>query len=153
MVGERLAEIRKDHDDTQAALAKKLNVSVTTVRSWEQEKSSPSHDALVAICRLYRISADYLLGLSEVDPAYDPRGNQQRFTDDEWAALREYEEFLLWKRRKKSKQYKGQPRYEPRLSFSLIAPVFLFYPQFFLSSPSAAYSAAFPLVCNALPAR
>ena len=60
MVGERLAEIRKDHDDTQAVLAKKLNVSVTTVRSWEQEKSSPSHDALVAICRLYRISADYL---------------------------------------------------------------------------------------------
>ena len=42
MVGERLAEIRKDHDDTQAALAKKLNVSVTTVRSWEQEKSSPT---------------------------------------------------------------------------------------------------------------
>ena len=78
MVGERLAEIRKDHNDTQAVLAKKLNVSVTTVRSWEQEKSSPSHDALVAICRLYRISADYLLGLSEVDPAYDPRGNQQR---------------------------------------------------------------------------
>ena len=90
--------------DTQAVLAKKLNVSVTTVRSWEQEKSSPSHDALVAICRLYRISADYLLGLSEVDPAYDPRGNQQRFTEDEWAALREYEEFLLWKRRKKAKQ-------------------------------------------------
>lgn len=104
MVGERLAEIRKDHNDTQAVLAKKLNVSVTTVRSWEQEKSSPSHDALVAICRLHRISADYLLGLSEVDPAYDPRGNQQRFTDDEWAALREYEEFLLWKRRKKAKQ-------------------------------------------------
>ena len=103
MVGERLAEIRKDHNDTQAVLAKKLNVSVTTVRSWEQEKSSPSHDALVAICRLYRISADYLLGLSEVDPAYDPRGNQQRFTDDEWAALREYEEFLLWKRRKKAR--------------------------------------------------
>ena len=49
MVGERLAEIRKDHNDTQAVLAKKLNVSVTTVRSWEQEKSSPSHDALVAI--------------------------------------------------------------------------------------------------------
>ena len=104
MDGERLAEVRKDHHDTQAVLAEKLNVSVTTVRSWEQEKSSPSHDALVAICRLYRISADYLLGLSEVDPAYDPRGNQQRFTDDEWAALREYEEFLLWKRWKKSKQ-------------------------------------------------
>lgn len=63
MGGERLAEVRKDHHDTQAVLAEKLNVSVTTVRSWEKEKSSPSHDALVVICRLYRISADYLLGL------------------------------------------------------------------------------------------
>lgn len=40
----------------------------------------------------------------------------------------------------------------PRLSFSLIAPVFLFYPQFFLSSPSAPYSAAFPRACSALSA-
>ncbi len=100
MVGERLAEVRKDNPDTQAARAERLNVSLAAVRSWEQEKSSPSHDALVAICRMYRISADYLLGLSDVDPAYDPRGNQRRFTDEEWRALREYEEFLLWKRKK-----------------------------------------------------
>ena len=93
MVGERLAEVRKDNHDTQAALAERLNVSLAAVRSWEQEKSSPSHDALVAICRMYRISADYLLGLSDVDPAYDPRGEERR-------ALREYEEFLLWKRKK-----------------------------------------------------
>ncbi len=101
MVGERLAEVRKDHNDKQATLAKRLGVSLQTVRSWEQEKSSPSHEKLVTICRMYRISADYLLGLSDVDPAYDPRGNQRRFTDEEWRALREYEEFLLWKRKKK----------------------------------------------------
>ena len=59
---------------------------------------------LIQLSKFYGVTADYLLGLSEVDPAYDPRGNQQRFTDDEWAALREYEEFLLWKRRKKAKQ-------------------------------------------------
>lgn len=41
MIGERLAEVRKDHGDTQAALAKRLRVTLSAVRSWEQEKSSP----------------------------------------------------------------------------------------------------------------
>ena len=39
MIGERLAEIRKDHGDNQDDLARKLNVSVFAIRSWEQEKS------------------------------------------------------------------------------------------------------------------
>ena len=64
MIGERLAEIRKDYGDTQATLASRLNVSLSSVRSWEQEKSSPPHEMLVTICKLYRVSADYLLGLS-----------------------------------------------------------------------------------------
>ena len=70
MIGERLAEIRKDHNDTQKDLAEKMNVVVHTVSSWEQEKSEPNHEMLVKICRLYSVSADYLLGLSDVDPAY-----------------------------------------------------------------------------------
>ncbi len=41
MIGERLAEVRKDHGDTQAALAKRLRVTLSAVRSWEQEKKFP----------------------------------------------------------------------------------------------------------------
>ena len=63
MIGERLAEIRKDHGDNQDDLARKLNVSVFAIRSWEQEKSAPSHEMLVRVCRLYQVSSDYLLGL------------------------------------------------------------------------------------------
>ena len=98
MVGERLAEIRKDHGDTQATLAERLGVSLFTLRAWEQEKSSPSHDMLVAICRMYRVSADYLLGLSAVDPAYVNRRREAAFTAEERQKLSEYEEFLKWKR-------------------------------------------------------
>ncbi|MCI5565079.1 MAG: helix-turn-helix domain-containing protein [Clostridiales bacterium] len=68
MIGERLQEIRKDHGDTQQALADKLHASLYAVRCWEQGKSDPSHDTLISICRLYRISADYLLGITD-DPA------------------------------------------------------------------------------------
>ena len=73
MIGERLAEIRKDHGDNQDDLARKLNVSVFAIRSWEQEKSAPSHEMLVRVCRLYQVSSDYLLGLSNIDPVHEQR--------------------------------------------------------------------------------
>lgn len=99
MIGERLAEIRKDHSDKQTDLAQKLNVTVSTVRSWEQEKSSPSHETLVHICRLYHISSDYLLGLSDIDPAYIQHQRLNNFTKRELAELKNYEEYLMWKKR------------------------------------------------------
>ena len=99
MIGERLSEIRKDYKDTQAALAAKLKVSVSSVRSWEQEKSSPPHELLVNICKLYHISADYLLGLSNVDPAYVQRRRLEAFTSEELKELRSFERYLLWKRK------------------------------------------------------
>ena len=98
MIGERLSEVRKDHGDTQSSLAKKLNVSVATVRSWEQEKSSPAHEILVNICKMYRVSSDYLLGLSNVDPSYIQRRRLESFTQHELEELAEYERFLLWRR-------------------------------------------------------
>lgn len=99
MIGERLAEMRKDHGDTQAALAERLGVSLPTVRAWEQEKSSPSHEMLVTLCRLYGVSSDYLLGLTDQDPAYTEQIRQDQLTTAERAAVRDYENYLRWKRR------------------------------------------------------
>lgn len=99
MIGERLAEMRKDHGDTQAALAERLGVSLPTVRAWEQEKSSPSHETLVAICRLYDVSSDYLLGLTDLDPAYVQKKRLDQLTAEERAAVRDYENYLRWKRK------------------------------------------------------
>ncbi len=104
MIGERLAQIRLDHGDTQAALAKKLSVTTFTVSSWEQEKSSPNHETLVSICKLYEVSADFLLGLSDIDPAYTQRRRLETFSREELESLAEYEKFLMWKRKKQSER-------------------------------------------------
>lgn len=109
MIGEVLAEVRKDNHDTQQDLADQLNVSVSTVRSWENEKSTPSHEMLVKICQLYQVSADYLLGLTRVDPVYEQRKRQKLFTEEERAALRSFEEYLLWRRRAAARSRK-EPR-------------------------------------------
>ena len=99
MIGERLAEIRKDHGHKQADLADILKVSISAVRSWEQEKSAPNHDDLVRICKLYGVSADYLLGLSDVDPAYTQRRQLETFSPEELKELRAFEDYLTWKRK------------------------------------------------------
>lgn len=103
MIGERLQDIRKDNNDTQAALAQKLQVSVATVQSWEQDKSSPSHEMLVAICRMYQISSDYLLGLTNEDPLYIQR-RQKALTPENLHLLKRFESFLLHEQKLNNKK-------------------------------------------------
>lgn len=100
MFGERLAELRKLNDDTQQILADKIGFSVWAVRAWEQDKSSPDHSTLVAICRRYHTSSDFLLGLSDYDPSDKARLQRQRLTEEEQNEMHRYEEYLLWKRKK-----------------------------------------------------
>ncbi len=99
MIGERLAEVRKDHGDTQETLGARLGVTKFTVSNWEQGKSEPGHDDLVRLCRLYSVSADYLLGISNDDPVYDRQRRALRFTREEQEELRNMEKYLLWKRK------------------------------------------------------
>ena len=103
MLCERLAEKRKDNGDTQISLARKLNVTHFTVSSWEQEKSSPSYEVLVSICKLYQVSADYLLGLTRVDPMYVQRRRLENFSREELEELKDFEEFLLWRKNSRKK--------------------------------------------------
>lgn len=103
MLGERLAELRKLNDDTQQTLADKLGISVWSVRAWEQGKSYPFSNVLLAICKLYGTSADYLLGLTDYDPSDEHRKQQQKLTHAEQDEMHNYEEYLLWKRNKNSR--------------------------------------------------
>lgn len=57
--GQRLYELRELNKDTQENLAKKLSVSVQTVRRWEHDKNSPTVNQLKAICEIYKVSPNY----------------------------------------------------------------------------------------------
>ena len=43
----------------------------------------PPSDALLAICKLYGTSADYLLGLTDIDPSDEARKQRQHLTEEE----------------------------------------------------------------------
>lgn len=102
MLGERLSEVRKDHGHTQAELAKLLHVSVFSISAYEQGKTWPQLTTLRQICRLYKVSSDYLLGLSDdYGPEYLNSHRSNHFSDEERAKIKEYEQFLLYQRKHK----------------------------------------------------
>ena len=63
MIAERIKELREKAGLSQAALAKKLDVTRSSVNAWEMGLSTPTTQFVVALCRQFHVSADYLLGL------------------------------------------------------------------------------------------
>lgn len=61
--GYRLRELRENKDLTQTQVAKRLNLSKTTISGYENNIKTPSLDVLVKLSILYGVSADYILGL------------------------------------------------------------------------------------------
>ena len=60
--GERLLELRKERNISQAALAKLLGVSSGIIRLWETNRSEPTAPNIVKIADHFNGSADFLLG-------------------------------------------------------------------------------------------
>lgn len=64
-VGQKLRERREQLHMTQRQVAKELGVAQPVYQRFEKGIFECSYAQLAAICRMYDISADYLLGLSE----------------------------------------------------------------------------------------
>ena len=69
-LGEKLRQLRKEKGLTQEELASLLYVSRTAVSKWESDKGCPNIDSLKQLSKLYGISVDYLLGLTQEKKPY-----------------------------------------------------------------------------------
>jgi transcriptional regulator with XRE-family HTH domain len=64
MVADRIKFLREQNNLTQTALAKKLNVTRSSVNAWEMGVSIPSTALIVEVAKLFHVSTDYLLGIT-----------------------------------------------------------------------------------------
>ncbi|MBE7083494.1 MAG: helix-turn-helix transcriptional regulator [Clostridiales bacterium] len=62
-ISDRIKEIRAEYKLSQEELGKKISVSQDTISLWENDKALPSTEYVIAICKLFSVSADYLLCL------------------------------------------------------------------------------------------
>lgn len=69
----RIRDLREDHDYTQEYVAKKLGTSQTMYARYERAANELPIHHLLTICSLYRVSADYVLGLTDIPQPYKAR--------------------------------------------------------------------------------
>lgn len=62
---QKLKELREDSDKTQAEIANILNTSQTMYARYERGANELPIRHLIALCKYYNISSDYILGLAE----------------------------------------------------------------------------------------
>lgn len=64
-IGVIIKELRKEQNLTQTQLAKQLSTTQDTISLWELGKSFPDILSIIKLCKIFNVSADYLLGLSD----------------------------------------------------------------------------------------
>ncbi len=62
MICDKIRELREKAGYSQAQLAKKLDVTRSSVNAWEMGLSTPTTQYIVALAKLFHVSTDYILG-------------------------------------------------------------------------------------------
>ena len=64
-LGEKIRNLREDMDLNQTQLGAAVNMTQRKISYIECGKNEPSVEDIVAFCHFFKVSADYLLGISE----------------------------------------------------------------------------------------
>lgn len=104
---ERFKALRTDGGYTQQEIANLFNVTRACICYWESGKRVPDYINLVEICKFFRVSSDYMLGVSDVrrsnivEDGSEYKTNNildiSRLTEDHKRELRDYYNYLLKK--------------------------------------------------------
>lgn len=66
----RIKEVCEDHDLTQKQIGQIINKSQQGYNHIEAGRAELKIDDLIALCKYYNLSADYLIGLSNTAKSY-----------------------------------------------------------------------------------
>jgi transcriptional regulator with XRE-family HTH domain len=65
LFGLRLKGLRSEKGLTQQQLADKLGIVKASISSYEHNANYPSIEVFIKLCKIFDVSADFLLGLSD----------------------------------------------------------------------------------------
>lgn len=77
LIGKKIKELRKKNNLSQDKLGELVACNRQKIADWERNKSEPKIEYIIKLSKVFNVSSDYLLGLSEVP--------NQLNTDDEKA--------------------------------------------------------------------
>ena len=66
----RIKDLREDHDLTQKQIADYLHIKQNTYCQYETGRRQIPLELLIALAKYYKVSTDYILGLTDVKKPY-----------------------------------------------------------------------------------
>lgn len=66
----RIRDLREDHDYTQEYVASYLGMKQSQYSRYERGLRDTPTDVLIALVKLYNVSADYILGITDNSTSY-----------------------------------------------------------------------------------
>lgn len=67
---QRIKALREDADMNQTTLGKKLNLNQITISQYENNKRKPTPETIIELCKIFNVSADYLLCIIDKPTPY-----------------------------------------------------------------------------------
>lgn len=65
---ERIRGLREDKDLTQEEMGKIVKATQKQISNWETGRNEPPYDILIRYTNYFKVSADYILGLTNKKP-------------------------------------------------------------------------------------
>ena len=65
LFAQRLKELREEQGLSMSNMAKQMGISHAQISCWEAGTRSPLMESIIALCKFFNVSADYLIGLSD----------------------------------------------------------------------------------------
>lgn len=64
-MGEKLRFLRIEKNLTQKQVADRIGLAISAVSSYESGSRYPTYDTLIKLARMFHVSTDYLLGITD----------------------------------------------------------------------------------------
>ncbi|MFY9177134.1 MAG: helix-turn-helix transcriptional regulator [Caldicoprobacterales bacterium] len=108
---ERLAKLRMEFNMTQKELADKIGVSRAAIGMYEIGRRDPDTDTIIKLTKIFGVSADYLMGISDIRNPYNNLNTSSKNIntieepplDEEYFTIEDLKAFIKERRKKKNK--------------------------------------------------
>lgn len=64
-MGDKLRSLRIEKNLTQKQVADRIGLAISAVSSYESGSRYPTYDTLIKLARMFHVSTDYLLGITD----------------------------------------------------------------------------------------
>lgn len=64
-IGEKLKALRIENKLTQKQVADRIGLAISAISSYESGSRYPTYETLIKLSRMYHVSTDYLLGITD----------------------------------------------------------------------------------------